>query len=187
MNGGDSFIVCVTGMPGAGKTTATKALVGSGFTIVSMGDVVRREAQKRGLGLDKEGQKEMMLSLRAEGGPAAIAKLCVMEIRSRRFRKVVIDGARSLDEVNTFRSVGAVKVLGIHASPMRRYELLSSRGRDDDPLSYADFEARDQRELDLGLGKVIALADRIIENESNSIEMLDDRVREVVAGWLGNA
>ena len=187
MNGGDAFIVCVTGMPGAGKTTATKALVSSGFTIVSMGDVVRREAQKRGLGLDKEGQRQMMLTLREEGGPAAIAKLCVEEIRSKDLRKVVIDGARSLDEVNNFRSVGTVMLLGIHASPMRRYELLISRGRDDDPLSYADFEARDQRELDLGLGKVIALADRIIENESNSIKMLDDTVRGVVAEWQRSA
>jgi dephospho-CoA kinase len=170
-------------MPGAGKTTATKALVGSGFTIVSMGDVVRREAQRRGLGLEKEGQKQMMLTLRAEGGPAAIAKLCAEDIRSNGLKKVVIDGARSLDEVNTFRSVGTVKVLGIHASPMRRFGLLSSRGRDDDPLSYSDFEARDQRELDLGLGKVIALADRIVENESNSIQMLDETVRKVVAEW----
>jgi dephospho-CoA kinase len=187
LSGGDAFIVCVTGMPGAGKTTATKALVGSGFTIVSMGDVVRREAQKRGLGLDKEGQKLMMLTLRAEGGPAAVAKLCVEEIREKDLRKVVIDGARSLEEVNTFRGVGTVRVLGIHASPMRRYELLCSRGRDDDPLSFSDFEARDQRELELGLGKVIALADRIIENERDSIRMLDDRVRGVVAEWLGNA
>jgi len=187
LNGGDVFIVCVTGMPGAGKTTATKALVGSGFTVLSMGDVVRREAKKRALGVGKEGQKQMMFALRAEGGPAAVAKLCVEEIRSKSLQRVVIDGARSVDEVNAFRGVGEVKVLGIHASPSRRYELLSSRGRDDDPLSRAEFEVRDQRELDLGLGKVIALADRIIENESTSIEMLDDRVRGVVVEWQENA
>jgi dephospho-CoA kinase len=183
----DVFIVCVTGMPGAGKTTATEALVSSGFTVVSMGDVIRREAQRRGLGLDKEGQRKTMMLVRAEGGPAAVAKLCIDEIRSRGLRMVVIDGARSTDEVNAFRSVGTVKVLGIHASPFRRYELLTSRGRSDDPLSKSEFEARDQRELDLGLGKVIALSDRIVENEQKSIEELDEAVRKVVAEWLGKA
>jgi dephospho-CoA kinase len=184
---GDIFMVCVTGMPGAGKTTATKALASSGFTVVSMGEVIRREAKRRGLGPDKEGQRRTMLLVREEGGPAAVAKLCIDEIRSRGLRKVVIDGARSLDEINAFKSIGTVKVLGIHASPHRRFELLKARGRKDDPLSESDFEARDQSELDLGLGRVVALSDRIVENESISIASLDERVRRVVSQWLRKA
>jgi len=181
------FIVCVTGMSGAGKTTATQALVSSGFTVVSMGDVIRREAQRRGLGLDKDGQSQTMHLVRAEGGPAAVAKLCIDEIKSRGLSKVVIDGARSTDEVVAFKAIGTVRVLGIHASPARRFELLSSRGRSDDPISKGDFEARDREELDLGLGKVIALSDRIVENERTSIEELDETVRKVVTEWQGKS
>jgi dephospho-CoA kinase len=181
---GGTFIVCVTGMPGAGKTTATKALSGLGFQTVSMGDVVRREAEKRGLGLDKDGQKRMMLLLREEGGPAAVAKLSAAEIRQRGLRRAVVDGARSMEEINVFKEIGVVKILCLHASPGRRFELLRSRARSDDPLSYADFEARDQRELDLGLGRVIALSDRMIENEVTDISDLDDRVRGIVSYWL---
>jgi len=181
------FIVCITGMSGAGKTTATRALSSMGFTVVSMGDVIRKEAQRRGLGLDKEGQRQTMLLVRKEGGPAAVARLCIDEIESRGLKKVVIDGARSLDEVEAFRGIAEVKVLGIHASPERRRYLLTSRGRNDDPHSESDFESRDRRELDLGLGSVIALSDRMVENEGISIEVLDDKVRKVVSEWLGKA
>ena len=177
-------IVCVTGMPGAGKTTATAALVKEGFTSVSMGDVIRKEAARRGMGLDGEGQRRTMLLLREEEGPAAVARLCGDEIRRLRLTKVVIDGARSMDEVEYFKTLGKVWILGIHASPMRRFKLLTARGRKDDPMSYPEFRARDERELDLGLGRVIAMSDRMIENEEISIEDLALRVREVVRGWL---
>ncbi len=80
-----------------------------------------------------------------------------------------------------------VKVLGIHASPLRRYALLSSRGTPRrSHFVCPTSKPRDQGSWTLGLGKVIALADRIIENESNSIKMLGRiRVRRVVAEWRG--
>lgn len=184
LNAPTLMIVCITGMPGAGKTTATQALAETGFQPVSMGDVVRKEAQRRGLDLGKEGQKKMMLRLRREGGPAAVAKLCGKEIKRRGFTRVVVDGARSLEEIEYFRTIGPVKILGIHASPRRRFELLSARGRKDDPMSFEDFAARDKRELALGLGEVIAMSDRMIENERVTIEELDARVKQVAKEWL---
>ena len=42
-------IVAITGMPGAGKSTAAKALVTSGWKRIVMGDVIREEVKRRGL------------------------------------------------------------------------------------------------------------------------------------------
>jgi len=42
-----ALIVGVTGMPGAGKTTAARHLSGLGYTVLSMGDVIREEVARQ--------------------------------------------------------------------------------------------------------------------------------------------
>ena len=39
------FFVCLTGMPGAGKSSVADSLKERGFYVISMGDVVRDEAR----------------------------------------------------------------------------------------------------------------------------------------------
>ena len=39
--------------------------------------------------------------------------------------------------------------------------------REDDSTDYNEFKARDQMELDFGIGDVISLSDKIIINESD--------------------
>ncbi|MEE9341314.1 MAG: AAA family ATPase, partial [Thermoplasmata archaeon] len=42
-------MICVTGMPGCGKEEFIKVCSNHGYQITRMGDVVREEAQRRGL------------------------------------------------------------------------------------------------------------------------------------------
>jgi len=178
------FIICITGMPGAGKTTAISRLNSLEFQSISMGDVVREEAKKRGFGLDAEGQRMTQKLLREESGPSAIAELCSRKIVEKDMKRVVVDGVRSIDEVKTFGKVGIVKVLCIHASPSKRFQYLSRRGRKDDPKDKSEFDKRDSTELLLGVGNVIALADRVVENELISVEELQRSVEKIVNSWL---
>jgi dephospho-CoA kinase len=171
-------------MPGAGKTTAISRLNALDFQSVSMGDVVREEAKRRGFGLDADGQRMTQKLLREEGGPSAIAELCSRKIVENDMKRVVVDGVRSIDEVKTFGKVGTVKVLCIHASPSKRFQYLSRRGRKDDPKDRSEFDKRDTTELLLGVGNVIALADRVVENELISVDELQRSVEKVVSSWL---
>jgi dephospho-CoA kinase len=41
------LIVCLTGMPGAGKSSVASFLKEKGFAVVTMGDAVREEAKGR--------------------------------------------------------------------------------------------------------------------------------------------
>jgi dephospho-CoA kinase len=179
------LIVAITGMPGAGKSTAAQGLVALGWKRFVMGDIIRDETKRRGLEPDSKNTGEVMKQLRAKMGEEAVAKLTLERIRDVDSQKVVVDGIRSLAEVEEFRKGAKVLVVAIHASPKRRYALLKERGRKDDPLSLEMFLERDKRELAVGVSTAIALADEVISNEHNTSGGLSSQIADVVNGWLG--
>jgi len=177
------LIVCVTGLPGSGKSEVARALKELGFHSINMGDVVRRFAKESGAPLDDESLAGFARRLREEMGPAAVAKLCIDRIPSDA-RLLVVDGLRSMDEFNEFEKISKAKILAVHASRERRFHLLKLRGREDDPKGWEEFIERDERELGYGIAEVIALADEVIPNNALTLEELRKRAKEVVEGWM---
>jgi dephospho-CoA kinase len=164
-------VIGVAGMPGAGKSLVTKMAEGMGYSIVTMGDVIREETGKRGLPLTPENTGAVMLKLREEEGSAAVARRCVSKIESARSRIVLVDGLRSLNELEEFkRHFEKFVLIAVYASPETRFRRLFRRRRSDDPQGWAAFNERDRRELSVGLGNAIALADYLIINEGTRTE-----------------
>jgi dephospho-CoA kinase len=170
-------------MPGAGKSTAAQALVKLGWTRVVMGDVIRAETKRRGLEPDAKNTGEVMKLLRKERGEAAVADLCLETIAMARAERVVVDGIRSMAEVEAFREKATVLLVAVDASPERRFALLKERGRKDDPLTYEMFIERDKRELGVGIGRAIALADETVSNQHATPDLLAGEIAEVVGRW----
>ena len=175
------LIVCITGMPGAGKSTVAKAFKDSCFKVLSMGDVIRKEAERQGLEPNDKNLGEIMLRLRARHGKGAVAYLIADEIKDDD-KHVIIDGLRSIEEVKVLKGYGVVKILAIHAPKEDRFRFLKGRGRKDAPKSIEEFIARDKRELEVGLGEAIAYADSIIMNDS-SIEELLKKADDIINRW----
>lgn len=167
-------------MPGAGKSTAAYALESLGFSRINMGDVVRNEANRRSLDQTDDNMGVLMFELRKSIGAQVIAQLCLKSIEDSLNDLILVDGIRSMNEVEVFRTKGEVFLLAIHASPSKRYGYLSSRRRNDAPPSWNDFCARDKRELAIGLGSPIALADEVIANNYLSIEELQQETVSIV-------
>ncbi|HID08676.1 TPA: flagellar hook-basal body complex protein FliE [Candidatus Micrarchaeota archaeon] len=174
------MIICVAGMPGSGKGVFKKAAEALGIPRISMGDIVRRETARRGLTPDYHNTARIMLELRREAGPEVFAKLTWEEVSSAKEPAILIDGVRSLDEVDYFKQFGDTVVVAVHSSPRTRFERLRKRGRPDDVKTYEEFEERDARELSVGLGSVIALADYMLVNEGISEEKAVKRAREIL-------
>jgi dephospho-CoA kinase len=171
-------------MPGAGKGVFRKIVQNSGFSVVTMGDVVRAEVKRRNLKATPENLGKVMLNLRELDGPAAIAKQCVPTLKQKTGKMVVIDGIRSLVEVEEFKKHFPDFVLvAIHSSPKTRYKRLVNRKRSDDPLNWETFIQRDLRELGIGMGSVISVADYMIINEG-SIKQLKNKIIQLVAKVL---
>lgn len=149
-----------------------------------MGDVVREETRRRGLEPDASNTGEVMQDLRRTHGEAAVAKLCMEAVARSGEEKVVVDGVRSMAEVEEFKKSARVILVAVQASPGRRYALLRERGRSDDPLTYDMFLKRDQRELGVGISVPIALADEVISNERSTPGDVSRQMTEIVNRWL---
>jgi dephospho-CoA kinase len=177
----DKNVIGLVGMPGSGKSLVVEAAMQVGYAVVVMGDIVRKETQKRGLKLTPKNVGQVMLELRELWGNGVIAEKCVSEIERVKSENVIVDGLRSLYEVDVFKATFTkFTLIAIHASPETRFKRLYNRGRSDDSTELKVFRERDQRELTVGLGNVIAMAEYVIVNEG-SREETNAKIEEVLS------
>ncbi len=178
------LIVCLTGMPGAGKSTIAGALARRGIVTVSMGDAVRAEAARRKIEPTGPNLGKLMLELRESGGQGAIAGLIEGEIERSGDGAVIVDGVRSNAEIDCLRKHGRVRILAVHAAAPRRLGLLKARARSDDPSDRGGLDERDGREMKVGMSDSIALADETISNNDIGIDELVDAAHAAISRWM---
>jgi dephospho-CoA kinase len=162
----EKLVVGLAGMPGSGKSMAVDTAQEMGYDIVVMGNVVREETLKRGFELTPQNVGKVMLQLRQEEGESVIARRCIPKIMKRASDKVLVDGLRSLYEADAIKANFAkFSLLAVHASPETRFGRLFHRRRSDDPAEWKVFNERDMRELGVGLGNVVAMAEQMVVND----------------------
>jgi len=171
-------------MPGSGKSTIVSALKAKGIEALNLGDGVRAEAKRRNIEPTGDNLGKLMLELREKNGPGAVADLLTERIKNSQSEVIVIDGVRSTAEIEVLKNVGPVKLLSIEASTDTRYKFLGARGRSDDPVTREKFEERDKRELGVGIGKSIAIADETISNNNITLDELTERAYLVIEKWI---
>ena len=180
-NGKNVFVI--VGMPGAGKSLASRVAREMKMLIFVSGDIIRNEAKRKGLDPNKKNLGRLMLQLRKSEGMGAVARRLVPLIRESHSQNIVYEGARSIEEIEELARHYKVSVIAVHASPETRFRRLLKRKRSDRPRTRADFSERDNRELTVGVGKIISLADRMVENEESK-PALERRMRRVLKTTL---
>lgn len=184
----EKLVLGLAGMPGSGKSLVVATAKEIGYAVVVMGDVVREETIRVGLKPNPKNIGKKMLELRQMEGESVIAKRCIPKIVQARHPKVLVDGIRSLIEVEEFKKhFRKFNLLAIHASPETRFNRLCRRKRSDDPSGWEIFQERDMRELSVGLGSAIAMAEYVILNEENR-EVVKNKItrvlRKVEEKWI---
>lgn len=175
-------VIAVTGLPGSGKSLVARTIASElGLEVRVMGDVVRREAMRRGLELTPENVEQVARELRNTMGRGAVAILLSGELDPG--SSYVVDGLRSLEEAEVFRRRGwKVYIVGVHASRRIRVERLRTRGRPGEDSEKA-LVLRDMSNLELGVGEALAMADYIIVNDGSvdDLRMEAARIARVIA------
>lgn len=172
----------VTGMPLSGKTTVAEAMEEEGFSVLDMGDVVRIEMEKRGLSADQTG--EFVNSMRNEHGMDAIAQLSAPYLREilDEKEKIVITGMRGWREKERFESETGeeIDVVAVWASRDERKKRKEERQREED-IEGQEFHERDEREIENGVGKLMALSDYLVKNSERNLDSLKREVKDIVS------
>jgi dephospho-CoA kinase len=173
-NTGDGLVVGVTGLPAAGKSAVAEILADSlGGEAHAMGDVVRNEAERRGLN-SGPGLREVSIRLRETEDSGVIARRLVENfIDDPTACPQVIEGIRSPAEVETLReeTPGRFVLFGVHASPETRVQRLRERDRADDEPSEKFLADRDAKEIEFGVREVLLMSDRIVMNDGTIADL----------------
>lgn len=176
-------VIGTVGLPGSGKGEAAEVAREEGVPVVVMGDVIREECRDRGLD-PAEHHGEMAGTLRDEEGDDAIAARSLPKIRSalEESDAVLVDGLRSMVEAERFRDAFGddFLLISVEAPFDLRAERLDERGRDESDSDLEALRERDERELDLGMGDVMADVDAEIDN-TGSLDAFRAKVRRLLS------
>ena len=175
-------IIAIVGMPGAGKSEASRYLETKNIPFARFGQITDDTLTSLGLPIIQKNERMIRERLRKELGMAAYAIKMKPKIDEfiREHDVVGLDGLYSWEEY-TFLKKEFAGLLLIHvfAEPFKRYERLSKRKIR--PLSLQEARARDIAELEnLNKGGPIAIADYIIVNNEDKIENLHKQLDKLL-------
>jgi dephospho-CoA kinase len=167
--------LALVGMPGAGKSLCAKHLEARGFFQYRFGGIVVDEVARRGLPLTPENERLVREEFRRDEGMDAIARraLPLLQAALGTHNSIIIDGLYSFSEYKTLRPALGTEliVVALVCDRARRYARLAARA--ERPLTGAEAEARDYREIEfLEKGGPIALADYTLVNNGEPDELL---------------
>ena len=176
-------IVAFVGMPASGKGEASKVALSLGMPVVNMGDVIREEVVQSGADMSDTNTGAIAMKLRDRNGSDVVAVRCTPKILSFDASVVVVDGVRSVDEVEYFKGkFGDDFVLvAIDAFAEQRLERIQRRKRADRIIDRSGFLSREERELGWGIKAAIEHADMVIEN-NGSITEFHKKIKQLLEG-----
>jgi dephospho-CoA kinase len=166
------MIICVAGLPGSGKSEASKAFAARGYKPYELGSIVWELMRKARVERNSDNTKRFITTLREKYGREVMARFLLKKIRLTSDSKIAIIGVRSMAELNYIRKRSKTVTIAIVAPPRLRFTRISRRMRPDDPKSLAQFiRNRDRKEIAFGANDVIAHADYIIANTGSKADL----------------
>lgn len=122
--------------------------------------------------------------LRAKFGPSYIVEQLYEEAKVSK-KNSIIESLRAVGEVEALKQKEHFLLFAIDANLKMRYERVVLRGSETDKISFDEFVANEQREMNnddptkQNIGKCIAMADYVFTN-NGSFEELNDQIEEVI-------
>jgi len=166
-------VVGVTGALASGKTEVADALKIIGFEPLSLSQILRDEADRRGISRETREEKiNFGNKLRAEKGLGVLAELALGYLDSS--KNYVIESIRHPAEIKTLREkISNFHVIGVIAPQETRIQRALKRARDSDPKLYDKLKETDDKDIAIGIPECVANSDYVILNNKGLEELFE--------------
>ncbi|MBT6068239.1 AAA family ATPase [Candidatus Peregrinibacteria bacterium] len=138
--------VGLTGYMGSGKGEIARILKAKGYRYISLSDMVRQEATRRGLEHTRENLQDTGNDLRSTHGAGVLGMKVCEEIKKYGDVNWVIDGIRNPAEAEALRKIHGMLIVGVSAADDLLIDRMLSRSREGMSLSREDLIAKLKRE-----------------------------------------
>ncbi len=141
-----SQYIGLTGYMGSGKGVISDMLKQKGFRYVSLSDMVRAEATKRGLDHTRENLQNVGNDLRSQYGAGVLGMKVREAILGEPDGNWVIDGIRNPACIEELKELPGFKVVGVSANDDLLISRMMDRQREGEGVSREDLLAKLKRE-----------------------------------------
>jgi dCMP deaminase len=161
------MIIGLTGQNAAGKGSVANYLKAKGFEYCSLSDVLREEANKRGIVITRDSLQFLGNSLRAEFSNSVLADMVIERLEDN--KSYVIDSIRNPSEAEALKKLRGFVLVNVEAPLEIRFERIKARGRENDPKNLEEFRLieeieNSQDDAGLRIKECQEMADRVLLN-----------------------
>lgn len=178
-------IIGLSGTNGAGKGAAGHVLaLKHNFLFISVTDLLREEARRRGLAIERENLRLISAEWRRQYGNSVLVDRAYEQYEELqdKYSGVAIDSIRNPFEADKIHELGGI-VVWVDANIRTRYERiqrnLQERGRaDEDSKTFEEFQVEEEMEMkappggdaaSLNMGAVKVRSDLVLNNEGSDL------------------
>jgi len=170
------LVIGLTGTIASGKEVV-KGFLTQNFSswTVALSSVLRGELEKKRIRFDRRTLQDFGNELRKKYGDFILAKLAT-DYMQRDREMMIIDGIRNPGEVEYLRNTFGKKfvLIAVDAPREIRWERVKTRARSEDPKTWEEFVALDERDQGTGeelsgqqVKRCIEMANIVIQNDGN--------------------
>lgn len=171
------MIIGLVGQNCAGKDTAAAYLASKGFERYSLSDYLRRELEKQGKEPTRENLIELGNKFRREKGPGFLGEKALEQMREG--KNCVVVSIRNPAEAKALMQKEDFVLVAIDAPAQVRFERMKARGREEDPKTFEEFLALENKENAGGEKQSISETMKMADYSIDASGSIEDEEKEV--------
>jgi len=179
----ETIVIGAIGYIGAGKDAALDVIANEfNFRKVSIGDIARDIARKRGWSSSRENLHQISVEFFEKFGKDYFSRKTIEEIEESCLKRVVVSGVRTSTDVKTFKDYFGKRFILIFVDSSRetRFQRLMARSEERDSKKIEDLlEQESEEDLRFGISEAILHADYTIKNEGDMAHL-----KEVIVDFM---